>query len=489
MTDVKKLKNDTVKGVFWSSTSQLYTLGIQFCITLILSRLLVPGDFATIGLLGVFSLLSSIVIDSGFAQSLIRESELKSLDYSSVFYFNVFVSLIVYALLFISAPLIAGYFHIAELKIISRIVFFQLIINSLSIVPRVVLTREMKYNKLSIVGIVSVTVSAICGVTAAILGMGVYSLVIQMLVMASMNTIQLWVVSRWHLTFEFSFDVIKRLFGFSMYLLFTSLIIAIFNNLYTLIIGRNFSQTQLGYYTQAKKMEEIPSQSITSMIVGVSYTAMSKVKDDMNLLRKAYQKVTGMNVFIVFPIMMFCLVSAESLIPFLFGKQWVPSVPYFKILCIYGMIFPLFSINGNILKVLGLGRKYTIQEVVRRVLMVLALLPTIKMGIEAMLWGWVISMVLSIIFSFVLCGKPIGYTLVMQFRDLLPLFCVALISMVLPYLCFKFFTLPHFPMLIIQGGLYVGMYILLAKVLKVSAYNDVMNMVLEYPIVKKILKK
>lgn len=489
MTDVKKLKNDTIKGVFWSSTAHFYTLGVQFAITLILSRLLVPDDFAIIGLLSVFTLLSGIVIESGFAQALIRETKLETIDYSSVFYFNFFVALLIYGILFLLSPVIACYFHIPELNFISKIVFLQLIFNSLSIVPRAILTREMKFDQLAIAGVLSITISAISGIIAAFMKLGVYALVIQMLVLSFFNTLLIWIISKWSLTLEFSFSVIKRLLSFSIYLLSTSLIITLFNNLYTLIIGRNFQQSQLGYYTQAKKMEEIPSQSITTMIVNVSYTAMAKVKDDIVLLRKAYQRVLGMNVFIIFPIMMFCLVSADSLIPFLFGNQWLASIPYFKILCIYGMIFPLFSLNGNILKVLGLGRKYTIQEVVRRVLMLLFLIPTIKMGIEAMLWGWVASMVISIIYSFILCGKPINYSLDKQVIDLLPVAIISVTSMVLPYIFSHLYVCSNFVMLTIQFILYFGLFVALSKSFKVQAYIDVSNLLFEYPLLKKLFNK
>lgn len=488
MSDLKKLKNDTIKGVFWSSASHFYTLGIQFVITLILSRILIPDDFATIGLLNVFTIICNILIDSGFAQSLIRESELKSLDYSSVFYFNVFVAIIIYLVLFYLSPLIEVFFHIHGLKFISRIVFVQLIFNSLSIIPRVVLTREMKYNVLSIVGVISITVSAISGITAAIMGLGVYALVIQMLVSSFLHMLLIWAVSKWRLTFEFSFVVIKRLFGFSMYLLITSLVITLFNNLYTLIIGRRYTQTELGYYTQAKKMEEIPSMAITNIIVNVSYTAMSKVKDDIVLLRKAYKKILGVNLYVVAPIMMFCLVSAENLIPFLFGDQWLNSIPYFKILCVYGMLFPLFSVNGNILKVLGLGRKYTFQEVIRRVLMLLFLIPTIKIDIDAMLWGWVVSMIISIVISFMICGKPIGYSLVKQIVDLFPIILVTAISMLLPYVFSKYFMLPKFIMLSIQGILYLCSYVILSKIVKIQAYTDVVLLIKDYPLFRKIFK-
>ena len=478
MAQLQQLKSSTINGVIWGTLSRVYSLGVQFAITIVLSRLLAPEDFGTIGALSVFSMVCQILVDSGFSQALIRESNPSSADYSSVFFFNLIVSSCLYLLLFVLSPNIESFFQISQLSKISRLVFLQLVIHSLSIVPSAVLSRELQYKKLSIVGVVAISFSAVAGISAAFLGLGVYAIVIQLLVQSVVYSLLIWVVSKWKLYFVFSIDSIKRLFRFSFYLLLSGLIITFFNNLYTILIGRFYSQTQLGYYTQAKKLEEVPNLSITTMIQNVSYSAMSKVKDDLVLLKSAYKKVIGMNLFVVVPIMLFCFVSADSLIPFLFGTKWLPSIPYFKILCIYGAIFPLQSINGNILKILGLGRRYLLQECVRRLLMILFIFLTIRHGIEQMLWGWTISLLLSILFSFIICGKPISYPLYKQILDQLPLYCIVMVSSIIPYCMPLFLNFSYFPMVLMQLLLFFVCFISLSRVFKLQAFLDVYDFVM-----------
>ncbi len=472
MEDINVLKKNTAKGFAWSTFSKFYTLLAQFLITLILARLLVPDDFATIGLLNFFTILSGVLIDSGFAQALIRESKLSPKDYSSVFYFNLVIGLTIYLSLFICAPYISAYFHIPELKTISRVLFLQVIFYSVSIVPRAILSREMRFKELSMSSVISITISSLMAIIAALLGLGVYALVIQLLVLSFIDSLIVRILSKWKLTLEFSMDSVKRLLKFSMYLLFTSLFITFFNNIYTLIIGRNYTQTQLGYYTQSKRVEEVASLSITTMIVNVSYTAMAKVKDDIVLLKKAYQRVLGINLYVVLPIMSFSFVSADYLIPLLLGEQWNLSIPYFKILCIYGAIFPLMSMNGNILKVMGMGGRFLLLEVVRRGLMILFILLTIEYSIELMLWGWVVSMVLSILFSFILCGSPIKYGFWKQIADIAPYMVTSIISAIIPFIFSKTIVLSDFGMLIIMGLLYFVVYIVVSKFLKLPPLYD-----------------
>ena len=472
MENVNVLKKNTAKGFAWSTFSKFYTLLAQFFITLILARLLVPDDFATIGLLNFFTLLSNVLIDSGFAQALIRENDLTSKDYSSVFYFNLVAGLVIYMILFISAPYISAYFHIPELKIISRILFVQIIFYSLSIVPRSILSREMRFKELSMSSIISITLSSVLAVATALFGLGVYALVIQLLSLSLLDSLIVRLLSKWKLTLDFSFESVRRLLKFSIYLLFTSLFVTFFNNLYTIIIGRYYSQSQLGYYTQSKRIEEIASLSITTMIVNVSYTAMAKVKEDISLLKKAYQRILAINLYVVLPIMTYGVISADILIPLLLGDQWTCSIPYFKILCVYGAIFPLMSMNGNILKVMGMGGRFMLLEVVRRVLMILFIALTIKHSIELMLWGWVASMFLSILFSFILCGKPINYGFWNQITDIVPYIIVSVIAAIIPYTISKTELFSDFVMLVVMGILYFGVYLLASNFIKLQAFND-----------------
>lgn len=470
------LKQDTAKGVIWNFISRVLQLLIQFALTLVLSRLLVPEDFATIGLLSFFTSVCTVLIDSGFGQTLIRKTDLDEVDCSSVFFFNIFIGLSLYIILFFSSGSIATYFAISELKTISQIVFVTLVFNAAQIVPFSLLNRKMEFRGITVASIVSLSISAIAGIVTALMGLGVYAIVIQMLVYSGLYTVLLFFAARWRPHHYFSWPRIKVMMGFSMNLLLTGLIINIFNNLYTLIIGKRFPQQTLGYYTQAKKIEEIPSLSITTIIQNVSYSAMSKVQDNIALLQSAYKRILSINIYIIFPIMAMCFVSAKHFIPLLFGWQWIPIVPMFRILCVYGAIFPLASINSNIVKVLGKGKSVLLLELVRRGLMILFIVLTITLSVESMLWGWVVSMALYIVFSFFYCGSFIDYSGFSQIRHSTYYLVVAIIPALFPEYINFYFVNGSFVALLIQISSYVAFYLLLSYLLKVPAFIELLSL-------------
>lgn len=482
------LVKDTANGVLWSFISRFLQLIVQFLIIIILSRLLYPEDFASIGVLTVFTLLSDLIIDSGFGQALIRETKVNNDDLSSVFYFNICIGILIYVFLFIASPYIAAFFRIPELERISKILFLVILFHSLSIVPKTILIRDMCFKKIAVSSICALFLSAFVGISTAYYGFGVYALVSQILINSSLCMILLFISAKWMPKCVFMWSRINRLLGFSFYMLMTGLITQVFNNLYTILIGHFYPQKTLGYYTQAKKIEEIPSLSITTIIQNVSYSSMSQVKDDSFLLKKAYSKILLMNIYIVLPIMSLSYVSCESFIPMLLGEKWIPIIPYFKILCIYGAIYPLFSVNVNILRVKGYGKKVLKQEIVRRTLMIVFILLTINSGIIYMLIGWVISMSLSIVYSFIECGKPINYSLFKQIKDIIPYFVLAICCASITYIV-NFFSLQHFLKLLIQIVLYFTFYIGASKVLRLSPYIDAISIIKNMSLKRLIYSK
>lgn len=472
----KNLKTETATGVIWNFISRILQLLIQFALTLVLSRLLLPEDFATIGLLSFFTAVCSVLIDSGFGQTLIRKKDMDEVDCSSVFFFNMLIGITLYIILFFSSGRISSYFSMPELKTISQIVFITLIFNAAQIVPFSLLNRKMEFRGITIASIVSLSISAIAGIVAAFMGLGVYAIVIQMLVYSILYTVLLFFAAKWRPLNYFSWTRIREMMGFSMNLLLTGLIINVFNNIYTLIIGKRFPQQTLGYYTQAKKIEEIPSLSITTIIQNVSYSAMSKVQDNIVLLQNAYKRILSINIYIIFPVMAICFVSAKHFIPLLFGWQWAPIVPMFRILCIYGAMFPLASINSNIVKVLGKGKSVLLLELVRRGLMILFIILTISHSVELMLWGWVISMGLYIVFSFFYCGSFIDYSGFSQIKHSLFYLFIALIPALIPEYINVFYADGSFVALLIQIFSYAIVYLLLSYLLKVPAFVDLLSL-------------
>lgn len=470
----QSIAKDTANGVIWGFISRLLQLLVQFLIITILSRLLYPEDFATIGLLSVFALLSDFIIDSGFSQALIRETNVDKVDLSTVFYFNVVLGIAIYLLLYVCSPYIALYFKIEDLERISKVFFVIVMLNSISIVPRTILMRDMSFKKIALSTIFPLILSAIVGILVAYCGWGVYSLVLQMIVNSFLCMVFLFVMTKWYPILVFKWSRIRHLVGFSLNLLITGLIAQFFNNLYTLLIGRFYPQKTLGYYTQAKKIEEIPSLSITTIIQSVSYSSMSQVKDDNSLLKKAYMKILFMNLYIVLPIMFLCYVSCENFVPILLGEKWIPIVPYLRILCLYGALFPLFSVNINILKVKGFGKKVLQQEIVRRSLMLLFIFLTFGMGIEIMLYGWVLSTLISIMYSFVECGKPINYSFWKQINGIVPYFVLAICCALVTYFV-NFLSYHSLFKFIIQIILYSSLYVSASICFKLPPYLDIVT--------------
>ena len=478
------MKNDnlikeTANGILWSFTSRFLQLGIQLVLTIILSRLLTPEDFATVGLLNVFTLLCAVIIDSGFGQALIRKVNLTEEDSSTVFWINLGLGLLIYIVLYMMSPLISDFYNIEDLTTISRIVFCTLVINAACLVPQSLLTRELKFKPITIASIVSLFISAVCGIIYAVIYKDVYALVVQMMVYSILNCILINVFNKWHPRFIFSVRAAKDMLPFSLNLLGSGLLAVLFNNLYTLIIGKSFSQKELGYYTQAKKIEEIPSLSITTIIQNVSYSSMAKVQNDTDRLKMAYLRILSINLFIVVPLMSLCFVSSAEFIPFVFGTQWLPIVPYFRILCVYGAIFPLMSINVNILKVKGFGKDVLKLEIVRRVLMIVFLIATIRLSMELMLSGWVISMVISILYSFVVCEKKIDYRVSNQLKDILPYFMISIIPAIVASLV-DFIGLVLMATLVIKIIVFSVTFFLMSIITKVPAFIDLISILKTY---------
>ena len=472
------LKDQTISGILWNSIERFGSLGIQLITTIILARLLSPSDFGLIGMLYVFITLGATFIDSGFSQALIREKEVNQTDYSSVFYLNIFLGVIVYIILFFLSSSIAHFFHEDELKKLSKFVFLIFPINSLSLIQIAIINREVTFQKLTKVSILSSIISGIIGIVMAYCGYGVWSLVYQSIFFAFFKSLFLWIVNSWRPSFVFNFDSIKKYFGFSANILATDTIIGVFNNIYTIIIGKFYPLNEVGYYNQAKRFTDVPYLTLTSIVQSVSYPILSKVQEDDEKLKYGYRKVIKEVMYLNLPIMFGLLAVSNNLIFVVFSTKWMPAVPYFQLLCIYGAFFPLHSINVNILKVKGKSNKMLILEIIRRSIIVLAIIFTLKRGIIIMLIGNIFASWISILINMFFCGKEIHLTLKEQFKDIIGYFVLAIIMMISTYFINYLFDIEKIYVLIIQVFMSFCIYFCLSVFLKVDAFEEIKNIIL-----------
>lgn len=421
------LKYKTIKGILWNSFEMFGGKLIQIAITIILARILSPEDFGVLGLLVIFTELSKVVLDSGFAQALIRKKDVNQVDFTSVFYFNIVVGIAVYILLYLLTPFISGFYNYPELTDIARVVFVSILINSFGIVQNAKIVREVNFKALAKRTIIANLISGIIAILLAHRGFGVWSLVIQMILASFFRVVLLWRFSNWLPSFSFSFKPIKELFVFSGNLLLSGIFDVIVSNIQTLLIGKFYSKAALGFYTQGKQLSSLPAQTLTSIVRNVTYPTLSVIQDNVDELRGAYRKIIKMAVFVIMPLMLGLLAVGNNLIPFVLGDKWIPSVSYFMLLCITGAFFPLYSIGQNLFLVRGNSKLYLKVSILKRIIALIAILITIRYSVLILVIGQVITSFINTIIMMIFSGREINYSLKEQIKDISAIILIAII--------------------------------------------------------------
>jgi teichuronic acid exporter len=421
----ESLKNKAIKGVGWSFVDNIANSGITFLVGLILARLLSPSEYGIMAMITIFIAISNSIIDSGFSNALIRKVEIKRIDYNTAFLFNLVISFFLYIVLFFASPLIASFFEESILVEVIRVIGFVLIINALSIIPRTIFVREVNFKTQAKVSLISSILSGFVGISMAIYGMGVWSLVGQQMARQLLNTVFLWTYSRWRPILEFSKSSFQEMFGFGSKLLLSGLIDTIYKNIYYLIIGRFYTATQLGQYTRAEQFNVIFSSNLTSVVQRVSYPVLSSIQDESERLREAYRKVIKTTMLLTFSCMLGLAAIAKPLIIILIGDVWLPAAYLLQIICFSGMLYPLHAINLNILQVKGRSDLFLKLEIIKKIIAVGPIVLGIFCGIKYMLWGSVVTSLIAYFLNSYYSAVLICYPTKEQIKDVLPSFIIS----------------------------------------------------------------
>lgn len=484
MQEKSTLKKKTIYGLFWSFSDLIANQGIQFVILVILARLLVPEDFGIIGMITVFIAISQSFIDSGFTNALIREKEPSQEDYSTVFYFNLAMAVLMYIVLFSSAGSISRFFKEPQLISILRVLAIVLIINSFGLIQRTMLTKSINFKTQTKISVISSILSGIIAIIFAYRGFGVWSLVIKTLTMQLIQSILLCIYNSWIPSLVFSIDSFKRLFGFGWKLLVSGLIDTLYNNLYFLIIGKSFSAVELGYYTNAQKLRDTASQSITTSVQKVSYPVLSSIKENEDKLRAAYKKIIKTSVFITFPLMTGLVAVASPLIRLVFGQKWEKCIAYFQILCFVGMLFPLHAINLNILQVKGRSDLFLRLEIIKKVigLILIAIVLFLEAGINGLLWTAVLSSYIAYFINSYYSAELLSYSTIEQIRDITPVFIASMIMAIVVYSSGGLLPNNNLVQLLVQIIIGVVAYVSICKIGRIeqlSTVSDLLSSILK----------
>jgi len=422
------LRKTAISGIGWTFANQFGIQIISFFVSVIMTRLLIPSEFGLIGMISVLVAIGTSLINSGLTHSLIRTSVPDQSDYSTVFYFNLAGSILVYCIIFFCSPLVAGFFSQPILVNIIRVYCLTFIINAFSEVQVTKLTKEMSFKIQMIVSIPSLILAGLLGILLAYKGFGVWSLVWMSVSQAVLNTIQLWIRTGWSPSLIFNMEKFKYHFHFGYKITLAGLLNTFFNNIYQVIIGRKFMPAQVGYYARADSLKQLPVANIAVALNKVTYSLFASIQHDDVRLKKAYKEIMQMVIFIVAPVLVFMGVLAEPLFRFLFTDKWLPAVPYFQILCIAGILYPVHEYNLNILNVKGRSDLLLYLEVIKKILIIVIIFITIKFGIIALIWGQAINSVFAFFINSHYSGKFIHYNSWQQVKDIFPLIFIAVFS-------------------------------------------------------------
>ena len=470
------LKLKTVHGVFWSLLERVGQQGIQAVIFIILARLLLPAQFGLIAMLTIFMAIAQAFLNSGFGSALIQKKDATHVDSCSIFYFNIVVGIVAAGLLCLAAPWIAAFYEEPALTALTRFLSLNLVINSFALIQSTLLVKHVDFKTQLKVSITATIISGIIGVTLAYRGFGVWSLAIQSVTSTLFSTVLLWFFNNWRPSLVFSFAALKSMFTFGSRLLFSSLIDTVFRNIYLVVIGKIFTATDLGFYSRAKSCIRLSAENLTLSVSRVTFPVFSKVQDDISRLKRGVQKALTTLVFLNFPLMTGLLLIAKPLVLVLLTEKWAPCVPYLQLLCVMGLLYPLHVINLNVLMAKGRSDLFLRLEVLKTILVVIAIAISYRWGITAMIYGQICVSILGYYLNSYYTGRLIGYPLREQVVDLLPYLGMA-VAMGIGVHCIGLLPFPNnWTLLISQVLAGVIIYVALNRIFRTSAFSEIVDL-------------
>ena len=430
----QSLKQRTALGLFWGLMSSGGMQLLNLIIGIFLARLLSPGEYGIVGMLAIFSLIAGNLQDSGFGVALINIKDIKHEDYNSVFWFNIGVSLLLYAVLFACAPLIAAFYHQPCLTSLSRFLFLGFIFAAIGIVPNAVLTRDLRVKEKAIVSLTALVVSGTVGVVMAFNGFSYWSLATQQVLYNVMICLGRYFFARWMPTLHVTFAPVKRMFVFSYKVLITTVLTTINNNVLTVVFGRLFPAASVGDFTQANKWNTMANQLVSNTVAQVAQPVLTRINDDHERQRRVFGKMLRFTAFMAFPAMFGLALVAPQFILSAIGEQWINSIPLLQILCISGAFIPLYTVYQNLFLSLGKSDIYMWLSIGQIIMMLIAVLACHSMGITAMVIAFAGITILWLLAWQVFASRLIGYRFTSMLRDLCPFMGIALAVMGLTYL-------------------------------------------------------
>lgn len=480
MEQEPSLKEKTVNSMIWSFMDNIGTRVIQVAIQLLLARLLTPTDFGVLAMVVIFIEISKVFIDSGFTNGLIRDQNTSQEDYSTVFYYNVSLSILLYIILFVFSGVISRFFEVPELITVVRVLSIVLVIDAFTLVHRAILTKTLQFGIQMKVNLTSSLSSGLIAVILATLGFGMWSLIVKLIILQVVQFLLYTHVIKWKPSLVFKRSSFKRLFNFGSKLMISRLLNDLYSNVYSLIIGRGFSTASLGLYMNARNLNLMTSSAISTSLEKVSYPVLSNIQEDQDRLKNGFRKIFKSSLFITFPVILGLASIAPPLFRLLLGDAWIPSIPYFQILSFSGLFISVNMINLNILQVKGRSDLYLKVNIMDKILgfVVVFSILVLRLSIYGLLWGVVIHYLISYFINAAYSKKLIGYSIIDQMKDSLKISSISILMGVSSYSMNFIITDNDWLLIFIQCSVCVIVYFSLSFYFRVEELESIFQLVM-----------
>ncbi len=429
------LKDKAAKGLFWSAFNSGTIQLLNAVFGIILARRLTQDDYGLIGMLMIFALVANSLQDSGFVTALTNRRDATHKDFNSVFWFNVIMSFMMYVLFFFLAPLIAAFYNEPLLTSLSRYYFLGFFIASFSIVPRAILFRQIRQKPLAIIGVVALLISGTVGIIMAYNDMAYWGLATQTILFNLTVSVLSWIVSGWRPSFTVTFQPIREMFGFSSKMLITNIFNQINNNIFALVIGKLYTKTEVGLYSQANKWNMMGAQTIIGMVQGVAQPTFVQVGDDKDRLCHSFSKMLRFTCFVCFPVMFGLSLIAPEFIVILITEKWLSSALLMRILCVGGAFLPISTLYFNMLIARGKSNIYMWNIICQGLVMLASIIAIhyLAGNVRDMVIVYACILALWVLVWQYFVWREIGFRLLQAFKDILPFGFLAAATMITTY--------------------------------------------------------
>ena len=472
----KSIREKVISGLVWKFAERIGAQGVSFIVSIILARLLSPSDYGLIALTTIFISISNIFVQSGFGNALVQKKNADDTDFSSVFYFNIFVSLVFYIIIFFTSPLIAKLYNRADLTIIMRVMAISILIYGINNIQQAYVSKTMQFKRFFFSTLIGTVISAFVGIIMAYKGFGVWALVSQYLINSIVDTVVLWITVKWRPKKLWSLERIKELYSFGWKLFLSCLIDTIYDNIYGLFIGKIYNSSMLGLYNKGNQFPNLIVSNINTPIQSVLFPALSEEQNNKVRVKSMVRRSIVTSSFLILPMMVGLASIAKSLVIILLTEKWLGCVFFLQISCITFAFWPIHTANLQAINALGRSDIFLKLEVVKKILGILVLLISIPFGIKVMVIGRAILDTFCTIINAFPNKKLLDYSFVEQWKDIIPSLIISLLMGVI-VLSIELFKLNEYLTLIIQIVVGAITYFGLAYLLKFECLTYLLDMI------------